>query len=111
MLEVQSVSHLFNRFRIDVPSSDSSVPIVTPYDHRYSRSPPLSPSESPLARGEQALGYPIQLVPQGKVQYEVKQEGFKPLKMVMSNPLYLIMGGMVVMMMVMPKVSAAQVQP
>jgi hypothetical protein len=54
---------------------------------------------------EHRLQYPIQLVPTAKIQYEQIKVGFNPIAMLLGNPMYLLMGGMAVFMMIMPKVS------
>lgn len=52
---------------------------------------------------EHRLQYPIQLVPTAKIQYEQIKVGFNPIAMLLGNPMYLLMGGMAVFMMIMPK--------
>lgn len=77
--------------------------MVTVLDHRFSRPPPVSP-HSPLARGELALPYPIQLVALAEPNYYPTPQGFHPLKMLTANPMYLLMGGMVLVTFLLPKV-------
>ncbi|KAI9605174.1 hypothetical protein H4Q26_003149 [Puccinia striiformis f. sp. tritici PST-130] len=71
--------------------------------HVYGQAPPPPPDPLAPPRPERRLDYPIQLIPTAKIQYEEIKVGFNPIAMLMGNPMYLLMGGMAVFMMIMPK--------
>lgn len=82
---------------IDVPETVDQVPIVRP--HVFGQAP------APVGYPEPQLSYPIRLVATTRLQYTEVKAGFNPISMLLGNPMYLIMGGMAVFMMIMPKVS------
>ncbi|KAG0147458.1 hypothetical protein CROQUDRAFT_656024 [Cronartium quercuum f. sp. fusiforme G11] len=81
---------------IEVSELADESPIVRPYV------PGQAPA--PFGHSEPQLSYPIRLLPRARLQYVEVRAGFNPISMLLSNPMYLLMGGMAVFMMVMPKI-------
>ncbi|EGG01053.1 uncharacterized protein MELLADRAFT_92800 [Melampsora larici-populina 98AG31] len=86
----------FLRLMIDVSESDNEAPIVKPYVPGQ--------ASPPVGYPEPRLSYPIRLVATNRLQYVEERAGFNPLSMLLANPMYLLMGGMFVFMMIMPKI-------
>ncbi|KAH9456367.1 hypothetical protein MJO28_006408 [Puccinia striiformis f. sp. tritici] len=104
VLTVQCRTVAFPALSIEVlpPSQDDlRHPVVK--HHVYGQAPPPPPDPLAPPRPERRLDYPIQLIPTAKIQYEEIKVGFNPIAMLMGNPMYLLMGGMAVFMMIMPK--------
>ncbi|OAV89915.1 hypothetical protein PTTG_12313 [Puccinia triticina 1-1 BBBD Race 1] len=104
VLTVQCRTVAFPALSIEVLASKNVAvepPVVK--HHVFGQAPPpqLDPTGPP--RPERRLQYPIQLVPTAKIQYEEIKVGFNPIAMLLGNPMYLLMGGMAVFMMIMPK--------
>ncbi|KAH9810657.1 hypothetical protein DFH28DRAFT_902492, partial [Melampsora americana] len=81
---------------IDVSESADDAPVVKHF----------IPGQAPPPDGypEPRLSYPIRLVPTNQLRYVEERAGFNPLSMLLANPMYLLMGGMFVFMMIMPKI-------
>ncbi|EFP89771.2 hypothetical protein PGT21_020538 [Puccinia graminis f. sp. tritici] len=105
VLIVQCRTVAFPALSIEVPSSkdgpNTGPPIVKHHVFGQAPPPPVDPTGPP--RPEFRLQYPIQLVPTAKIQYQEIKVGFNPIAMLLGNPMYLLMGGMAVFMMIMPK--------
>ncbi|PLW10442.1 hypothetical protein PCANC_01712 [Puccinia coronata f. sp. avenae] len=105
VLTVQCRTVAFPALSVHVPSrigsSSGELPVVKPHVYGQAPPPPRDPTAPPMP--EHRLQYPIQLVPTAKIQYEQIKVGFNPIAMLLGNPMYLLMGGMAVFMMIMPK--------
>jgi len=109
VLTVQCRTVAFPALSVHVPSpqeapNGAASPMVKPFIYGQAPAPP-SPSDPAAApiRPERRLQYPIQLVPTARIQYEQIKLGFNPVAMLLGNPMYLLMGGMAVFIMIMPK--------
>lgn len=98
----------FQTLSVEVPASKDDVygelPVVKPYIFGQAPFPP--PDAGAPSRPEPWLQYPIQLVPIAQLKYEDIKVGFNPISMILGNPMYLLMGGMAIFVMVMPKLIA-----
>ncbi|KAI0001968.1 hypothetical protein BJV77DRAFT_1063328 [Russula vinacea] len=93
ILSVVSHDHVFDKFRVDVPTEPESPPEVRP----YTVGTPLNPP-SPIK-----LPYPVKLVPRQRKSYFIPHQSFSIMVM-LQNPMMLItvFGGL--MMLAMPYV-------
>ncbi|KNZ63708.1 hypothetical protein VP01_1110g3 [Puccinia sorghi] len=109
VLTVQCRTVAFPALSVQVPSpqgapNSAEPPEVKPFIYGQASAPPIpsDPAPAPI-RPDWRLQYPIQLVPTARIQYEQTKLGFNPVAMLLGNPMYLLMGGMAVFMIVMPK--------
>lgn len=92
----------FPTLSIQVLPDAESLPIVKP--HVYGQA--LPPPSDLGTRPEPRLQYPIQLIPVAEIQYEEFKVGFNPIAMLLGNPMYLLMAGLGIFMMITPKILA-----
>lgn len=90
-LIILDINYMWNRYRIDVNSSDQIIISETIFGYNYDRMGPIINS--------------LKISPRYKVEYDIKPAGFSVLSL-FSNPMILMMGVMMLMLLVMPRLMA-----
>ncbi|CAH7681062.1 hypothetical protein BY996DRAFT_6433286 [Phakopsora pachyrhizi] len=98
ILRVQCRRFSFPMLKVRLSDDDQgSIPIVSPYSISQAEPDPRA------NHFEHKLQHPIQISPISILEYYEIPVGFNPLSILLGNPMYLLMGGMVIFMILMPK--------
>lgn len=91
LLDVLSVSYVFSQFKIKVDAESDEIKVV---EYQY--------QGSPFTRA----AYPLQMAPHTKVNYFQQKEGFKLYRMIVGNPMMIMMVVMGAVVFLFPKMLA-----